>query len=233
MRESTLIAKSSIRRASPQLRLRTGLAWGIAVAVDAWLVWLKWWRLPNTIREIIRMFPETAFLHDPAMLWQFVAASCLQVVVIASLYLAVARIPARWCHGCVSRRSPRSRRSASVPRLVIAHGFGTPGFVYSLGLAAAASLIATVALVHGQWRQWLARRKDAQRLSERLFAIHRRQPVAVAFRLHARARHEAQRGGVHAVPQTAPIGWPIVKHVPEVDLRVGRPHLDAVAPRDA
>ena len=76
MRESTLIAKSSIRRASPQLRLRTGLAWGIAVAVDAWLVWLKWWRLPNTIREIIRMFPETAFLHDPAMLWQFVAASC-------------------------------------------------------------------------------------------------------------------------------------------------------------
>ena len=42
------------------------------------------------------MFPETAFLHDPAMLWQFVAASCLQVVVIASLYLAVARIPARW-----------------------------------------------------------------------------------------------------------------------------------------
>ena len=30
-----------------------------------------------------------------------------------------------------------------------------------------------------------------------------------------------------------PIGWPIVKHVPEVDLRVGRPHLDAVAPRDA
>ena len=52
MRESTLIAKSSIRRASPQLRLRTGLAWGIAVAVDAWLVWLKWWRLPNTIREI-------------------------------------------------------------------------------------------------------------------------------------------------------------------------------------
>lgn len=86
MRESTLIAKSSIRRASPQLRLRTGLAWGIAVAVDAWLVWLKWWRLPNTIREIIRMFPETAFLHDPAMLWQFVAASCLQVVVIASLY---------------------------------------------------------------------------------------------------------------------------------------------------
>ena len=80
MRESTLIAKSSIRRASPQLRLRTGLAWGIAVAVDAWLVWLKWWRLPNTIREIIRMFPETAFLHDPAMLWQFVAASCLQVL---------------------------------------------------------------------------------------------------------------------------------------------------------
>lgn len=78
MRESTLIAKSSIRRASPQLRLRTGLAWGIAVAVDAWLVWLKWWCLPNTIREIIRMFPETAFLHDPAMLWQFVAASCLQ-----------------------------------------------------------------------------------------------------------------------------------------------------------
>ena len=53
MRESTLLAKSSIRRASPQLRLRTGLAWGIAVAVDAWLVWLKWWRLPNTIREII------------------------------------------------------------------------------------------------------------------------------------------------------------------------------------
>ena len=75
--------------------------------------------------------------------------------------------------------------------------------------------------------------KGAQRLSERLFAIHRRQPVAVAFRLHARARHEAQRGGVHAVPQTAPIGWPIVKHVPEVDLRVGRPHLDAVAPWDA
>ena len=96
MRESTLITKSSIRRASPQLRLRTGLAWGIAVAVDAWLVWLKWWCLPNTIREIIRMFPEAAFLHDPAMLWQFVAASCLQVVVIASLYLAVARIPARW-----------------------------------------------------------------------------------------------------------------------------------------
>lgn len=96
MRESTLITKSSIRRASPQLRLRTGLAWGIAVAVDAWLVWLKWRCLPNTIREIIRMFPETAFLHDPAMLWQFVAASCLQVVVIASLYLAVARIPARW-----------------------------------------------------------------------------------------------------------------------------------------
>ena len=32
--------------------------------------------------------------------------------------------------------------------LVIAHGFSTPGFVYSLGLAAAASLIATVALVH-------------------------------------------------------------------------------------
>jgi len=96
MRESTLITKSSIRRASPQLRLRTGLAWGIAVAVDAWLVWLKWRCLPNTIREIIRMFPEAAFLHDPAMLWQFVAASCLQVVVIASLYLAVARIPARW-----------------------------------------------------------------------------------------------------------------------------------------
>lgn len=56
----------------------------------------QWWCLPNTIREIIRMFPETAFLHDPAMLWQFVAASCLQVVVIASLYLTVARIPARW-----------------------------------------------------------------------------------------------------------------------------------------
>ncbi|WP_406606419.1 hypothetical protein [Bifidobacterium bifidum] len=33
MRESTLITKSSIRRASPQLRLRTGLAWGIAVAI--------------------------------------------------------------------------------------------------------------------------------------------------------------------------------------------------------
>lgn len=115
MRESTLIAKSSIRRASPQLRLRTGLAWGIAVAVDAWLVWLKWWRLPNTIREIIRMFPETAFLHDPAMLWQFVAAPCLQVVVIASLYLAVAESRRAGCHGCVSRRSPRSRRSASVP----------------------------------------------------------------------------------------------------------------------
>ena len=143
MRESTLIAKSSIRRASPQLRLRTGLAWGIAVAVDAWLVWLKWWRLPNTIREIIRMFPEAAFLHDPAMLWQFVAASCLQVVVIASLYLAAA-----FAAICIGSNAP-----------VIAHGFGTPGFVYSLGLAAAASLIATVALVHGQWRQWLARRK--------------------------------------------------------------------------
>lgn len=142
MRESTLIAKSSIRRASPQLRLRTGLAWGIAVAVDAWLVWLKWWRLPNTIREIIRMFPETAFLHDPAMLWQFVAASCLQVVVIASLYLA------SFAAICIGSNA-----------LVIAHGFSTPGFVYSLGLAAAASLIATVALVHGQWRRWLARRK--------------------------------------------------------------------------
>ena len=160
MRESTLIAKSSIRRASPQLRLRTGLAWGIAVAVDAWLVWLKWWRLPNTIREIIRMFPEAAFLHDPAMLWQFVAASCLQVVVIASLYLAVARIPARWVPWLrIATLAAFAAICIGSNALVIAHGFSTPGFVYSLGLAAAASLIATVALVHGQWRRWLARRK--------------------------------------------------------------------------
>lgn len=160
MRESTLIAKSSIRRASPQLRLRTGLAWGIAVAVDAWLVWLKWWRLPNTIREIIRMFPETAFLHDLAMLWQFVAASCLQVVVIASLYLAVARIPARWVPWLrIATLASFAAICIGSNALVIAHGFSTPGFVYSLGLAAAASLIATVALVHGQWRRWLARRK--------------------------------------------------------------------------
>ena len=102
----------------------------------------QWWCLPNTIREIIRMFPETAFLHDPAMLWQFVAASCLQVVVIASLYLAA------FAAICIGSNA-----------LVIAHGFGTPEFVYSLGLAAAASLIVTVALVHGQWRQWLARRR--------------------------------------------------------------------------
>ena len=160
MRESTLIAKSSIRRASPQLRLRTGLAWGIAVAVDAWLVWRKWWRLPNTIREIIRMFPETAFLHDPAMLWQFVAASCLQVVVTASLYLAVARIPARWVPWLrIATLASFAAICIGSNALVIAHGFSTPGFVYSLGLAAAASLIATVALVHGQWRRWLARRK--------------------------------------------------------------------------
>ena len=145
------------------------------------------------------MFPETAFLHDPAMLWRFVAAPCLQVVVIASLYLAVARIPARWVPWLrIATLAAFAAICIGSNALVIAHGFGTPGFVYSLGLAAAVSLIATVALVHGQWRQWLARRK-----------------------------------GAHAVPQTAPIGWPIVKHVPEVDLRVGRPHLDAVAPRDA
>lgn len=130
------------------------------MAVDAWLVWLKWWRLPNTIREIIRMFPETAFLHDPAMLWQFVAASCLQVVVIASLYLAVARIPARWVPWLrIATLAAFAAICIGSNALVIAHGFGTTGFVYSLGLAAAASLIATVALVHGQWRQWLARRK--------------------------------------------------------------------------
>ena len=130
MRESTLIAKSSIRRASPQLRLRTGLAWGIAVAVDAWLVWLKWWRLPNTIREIIRMFPETARIPARWVPW-------LRIATLAS-FAAI----------CIGSNA-----------LVIAHGFSTPGFVYSLGLAAAASLIATVALVHGQWRRWLARRK--------------------------------------------------------------------------
>lgn len=106
------------------------------------------------------MFPETAFLHDPAMLWQFVAASCLQVVVIASLYLAVARIPARWVPWLrIATLASFAAICIGSNALVIAHGFGTPGFVYSLGLAAAASLIATVALVHGQWRRWLARRK--------------------------------------------------------------------------
>lgn len=106
------------------------------------------------------MFPETAFLHDPAMLWQFVAASCLQVVVIASLYLAVARIPARWVPWLrIATLAAFAAICIGSNALVVTHGFGTPGFVYSLGLAAAANLIATVALVHGQWRQWLARRK--------------------------------------------------------------------------
>lgn len=94
------------------------------------------------------------------MLWQFVAASCLQVVVIASLYLAVARIPARWVPWLrIATLAAFAAICIGSNALVIAPGFGTPGFVYSLGLAAAANLIATVALVHGQWRQWLARRK--------------------------------------------------------------------------
>ena len=63
--------------------------------------------------------------------------------------------------------------------------------------------------------------------------IHNRNPVAVAFLGHARARHEAQGGGIHAVAQAAAVGRAVGEHVAQVNLCVRRAHFDAVAARNA
>ncbi len=66
-----------------------------------------------------------------------------------------------------------------------------------------------------------------------IIPIHNRNPVAVAFLGHARARHEAQGGGIHAVAQAAAVGRAVGEHVAQVNLCVRRAHFDAVAARNA